>query len=89
MKYLEKMKLNNFLMHPLFLLALMFTTVFIAAGVVTKQFDDPPKEKKSKKDTTKIDIKQMQQKNISVGKRSLELDSLIMQLDSLSKAKKK
>ena len=50
--------------------------------------DDPPKPKKEiKKDTTKIDIEQMQQKNEITKSRSLMLDSLIMQIDSLKKAK--
>jgi hypothetical protein len=50
--------------------------------------DDPPKQTKViEKDTTKINIQQMQKKNEMTKSRSLLLDSLIMQIDSLKKAK--
>lgn len=49
--------------------------------------EDPPKEKKSKKDTTKIDIEQMQEINKQMEMDNKLFDSLIMQIDTLKKKK--
>jgi hypothetical protein len=55
----------------------------------TIRHDDPPKPKRKeiKKDTIKIDIKQQQMVNAAQGMRSLEMDSIIMQIDSLKRKK--
>ena len=53
----------------------------------TIKSDDPPKEKKSKKDTVQIDIEQMQQKNLDLDQHNKMLDSLLMKIDTLKKKK--
>ena len=65
----------------------VFFGCIILLIVFGQPIDDPPKKKEVKKDTTQIDIEQLQQKNISAKQRSLILDSLIMQIDTLKKKK--
>jgi len=63
------------------ILALLITIPIISA-------DDPPKPKKEiKKDTIKIDLQQQRMINAAQGMRSLEMDSLILRIDSLKQKK--
>ena len=66
------------------LIKVLIACMFVLLIVIMVQADDPPK---SKKDTTKIDIQQMQEVNAAMGKRSMKMDSLLMQMDSLKQKK--
>ena len=74
---------------------LIATTMFVnGAGVTTVIVietigipEDPPK-KEIKKDTTKINIQQMQEKNLRAEQQIRLLDSLIMKIDSTKINKK-
>lgn len=68
--------------------ATMFICMAIAFSILPKEYDDPPKQKKEiKKDTTEIDVEQMQRKNEITKSRSLFLDSLIMKIDTTKQKK--
>jgi hypothetical protein len=68
--------------------ATMFICMAIGFSILPKEYDDPPKPKKEiKRDTTKIDIQQMQEKNLNAEQQILFLDSLIMKIDTLKKKK--
>ena len=66
------------------LIKVLIACMFVLLIVIMVQADDPPKPKK---DTTKIDIQQMQEVNAAMGKRSMKMDSLLMQMDSLKQKK--
>ena len=69
-----------------FVIGAGFTTVIAIETIGIP--DDPPKpEKEIKKDTTQINLQQLQEINETTNKRSLFLDSLIMKIDTLNKKK--
>ncbi len=67
-------------------LLIIVPVAFVTSFLLGITGDDPPKEK-PKKDTTKINIEQMQQKNLNAEQHLKLLDSLIMQIDTLKKKK--
>jgi hypothetical protein len=71
--------------HKLFL-AVSMGILFAAVIVSADTHEDPPKEK-PKKDTTKIDVEQMQEKNLNAEQQIKMLDSLIMKIDTTKKKK--
>lgn len=78
MKKLRKI-INN-IIAGLFWLAILGWIVF--ASMVSHP-EDPPK--KPKEDTTKVDIKQMKEKNDAIERYLKRLDSLTTKIDTLKK----
>ena len=83
-----KQKLRNDPWFRLFWMILLSGIVMFVVMIMGFHMlpDDPPKEK-PKKDTTKIDVQQMQEINKQMEIDNKLLDSLIMQIDSLKQKK--
>ena len=60
-------------------LAIAFVALFIVRA------DDPPKPKEEPKDTTRVNIQQMQEINRSMKMDLNRLDSFLIRIDSLKK----